>query len=152
MKNLFLYLFILISWFIGGFLFRDTTNFYNQLNLPFFALPGFLYGIVWTILFIMISYSIYLVFKENKNNIPGSYLIVLILNYIINQTYTLFLFNFKNLFLSFINTILILITTLILYDQTKKINEKASKFLIPYLLFSIFAVILSLTIYFMNIN
>lgn len=152
MKNLFLYLFILTSWFIGGFLFRDTTNFYNKLNLPFFALPGFLYGIVWTILFIMISYSIYLVFKENKNNIPGSYLIVLILNYIINQTYTLFLFNFKNLFLSFINTILILITTLILYDQTKKINEKASKFLIPYLLFSIFAVILSLTIYFMNIN
>ena len=41
---------------------------------------------------------------------------------------------------------------LFLYNETKKLNENASKFLISYILFSLFATILSLTIYFMNLS
>ena len=58
----------------------------------------------------------------------------------------------KNIFLGFIDCIIIFITSLSLYDETKKLDEKASKYLLPYIFFSLFAVILSLTIYFMNFN
>jgi tryptophan-rich sensory protein len=79
------------------------------------------------------------------------YNIALIVNYIVNQLYTFLFFSLNNLFLSFVDTVLIVITAINLYDETKKLDEKASKFLIPYILFSIFACILSATIYFMNI-
>ena len=152
MKNIILFILILVPWFISGLLFPDINNFYDNINLPFFALPDYLYGIIWTILYILISISIYKIYTEYKLHEVSSYNKNLLLNYIVNQLYTFILFRLNNLFLAFIDTILILITSLSLYDETKKLNNSASKFLIPYILFSIFAVILSLTIYFLNLN
>lgn len=152
MKNILKFILILIPWFISGILFPDVGNFYDKINLPIFALPDYLYGIVWTILYILIAISIYKIYKEYNFSEVKDYNKSLILNYITNQLYTFILFRLNNLFLAFVDTILILITALSLYDETKKLNEKASKLLIPYILFTIFAVILSLTIYFMNIN
>lgn len=152
MKNILKFILILIPWFVSGLLFPDVNNFYDNINLPLFALPDYAYGIVWTILYILIAISIYMIYKEYKFREIPEYNKSLILNYITNQLYTFILFRLNNLFLAFVDTILILITALSLYDETKKLNEKASKLLISYILFTIFAVILSLTIYFMNIN
>lgn len=128
-----------------------NNDFYESLNLPFFALPGFLYGIVWTILYILIAISIYMIYSEYKFKDIKSYNIALISNYIFNQLYTFIFFKLENTFLAFIDTVLIVITAINLYDETNKLNTKASKFLIPYIIFSIFACILSITIYFMNL-
>ena len=72
-------------------------------------------------------------------------------NYIFNQLFTFFFFSLKNIFLGFVDIVLTFITSLFLYYETKEINEKASLFLIPYTLFTLFALILNLTIYFMNL-
>ena len=149
MKKITKFILILLPWFLSTILFR-SNNFYNQINLPFFALPPFLYGIIWTILYILIAISIYMVIEKYDLN-QKSYLKAIIINYIFNQLYTFLFFNVKNLFLAFIDTLLILISSINLYYETKKLDEKASKFLIPYMIFSGFATILSLTIYFMNL-
>ena len=101
------------------------NKFYETLNLPFFALPGFLYGIVWTILYILIAISIYMIYSEYKFKDIKSYNIALISNFIFNQLYTFIFFNLENTFLAFIDTILILITAINLYDETNKLNTKA---------------------------
>lgn len=151
MRNILKFIIILLPWFLSGIIFKVDTDFYNSLNLPFFALPNYLYGIVWTILYICISISIFFVLTNDKlSNIP-SYRNTLITNYIFNQLYTFILFTSKNLFLSFVDALLIFITSLFLYYETKELNEKASKWLLPYVFFSIFALILSIFIYFMNL-
>ena len=150
MKKFFMFILILIPWFLSSLLFNDNS-FYQTLNLPFFALPGWAYGIVWTILYFLIAISIYKIYSNNKYSNIKSYNIALLLNYVFNQLYTFLFFNLHNLFLSFLDTTLILISAINLYDETKKIDENASKFLIPYILFSLFASILSLTIYLMNL-
>lgn len=151
MKNILKFIIILFPWFINGFLFMDS-GFYNSLNLPLFALPNYLYGIVWTILYFLITISIFKIYEDYSFSSIPQYNKNLFINFIFNQLYTFILFKLNNLFLGFIDCIIIFITGLSLYDETKKLNEKASIYLLPYIFFSLFAVILSLTIYFMNLS
>lgn len=151
MKNILKFIIFLIPWFISGIIFTDA-GFYDSLNLPFFALPNYLYGIIWIIFYFLIAISIFKIYQEYSFSRISKYNKTLITNFIFNQLYTFILFKLNNLFLGFIDCIIIFITGLSLYDETKKLDEKASKFLLPYILFSLFAVILSLTIYFMNLN
>lgn len=150
MKKIILFVVCLLPWFLNTVFIKDTS-FYENINLPFFALPNYAYGIVWTILYILIAISIYKIYSNNDYKDIKQYNIALILNYIFNQLYTFLLFNLNNLFLAFVDSLIILITSINLYNETKKLNENASKFLIPYIIFNIFATILSLTIYFMNL-
>lgn len=152
MKKILKFIIIFLPWFISGLLFNDVNNFYNSLNLPFFALPNYLYGIVWTFLYFLIAISIYKIYKYYKFYEIKTYNKHLMINYLFNQLYTFILFNLQNLFLGFVNTIIIFITSLTLYDETKKLDKEAGKYLLPYIFFNLFAIILSLTIYFMNLN
>lgn len=151
MKNILKFIIFLIPWFISSIIFTDA-GFYDSLNLPFFALPNYLYGIIWIILYFLITISIFKIYQEYSFSRISKYNKTLIVNFIFNQLYTFILFKLNNLFLGFIDCIIIFITSLSLYDETKKLDEKASKYLLPYIFFSLFAVILSLTIYFMNLN
>ena len=56
----------------------------------------------------------------------------------------------ENNFLAFVDCVAIFISCLFLYHETNNLREKSSKFLDPYVLLSLFASILSLTIYVMN--
>lgn len=150
MKKLFYFIICLLPWFLSGLLFSSYTGFFDTLNLPWFALPKSLYGIVWTILYILIAISIYKIYQiYNFKDING-YNKTLFSNYIFNQLYLFFMFFLKNPFLGFVDSVAILITSLFLYYETKELDEHASKFLLPYVFFNLYATILSITVYFMN--
>lgn len=150
MKNLFYFVIYLLPWFLSSLLFSSYIGYFDTLNLPSFALPKNLYGIAWTILYILIAISITKIIKNNNQKYIQGYNQSLISNYIFNQLYLFFMFFLKNTFLGFVDSVAILITALFLYYETKELDETASKFLLPYIFFDIYATILSLTIYFMN--
>ena len=56
----------------------------------------------------------------------------------------------KNNFLGFVSCLGTLISTLFLYEETSLLNNKISKLLYAYILLSLFATILSLSIFFLN--
>lgn len=145
-KKILTYLLFLIPWFLSGLIFKSDTTYYNRLNLPIFAPKPIIFPIIWTILYILIAYSIYLV----KNKTTSNYKIYLIINYLSNQLFTFCFFILKNNFLAFTDTIIILISSLYLYLETNTIQEKASKYLIPYILWNIFALILIFSILILN--
>lgn len=141
MKKILKFIIILVPWFLSGLIFKSDTNFYKSLNLPGFAPPPILFPIVWTILYILIAISIYK--KEDKDI---NYYKSLIINYFSNQIFSFLFFTLKSPFLAFVDTIIVLISSLFLY-----INSNKDKFLIPYILWNMFATILIATVYFMNI-
>ena len=145
-KKFFSYLLFLLPWFISSILFRVDKNYYLSLRLPFFAPSPIIFAIVWPILYILIAYSIYKTYKD-RNNI---YTISLIFNYIFNQLYTFFFFVLKNNFLGLIDSIIVLVTSIVLFIEIKKIDKNKSYFLIPYILWNIFAFILSISIIILN--
>ena len=146
MKKILKFIGILAPWFIGGLIFRSDQVFYKSLNKPFFAPPGFIFGIVWPILYILIAISIYKVKDKTKD-----YLKVLIINYFTNQIFSFFFFTIKSPFIAMIDTIIILISSLYLYMESKKDNNISAYLLIPYILWNIFASILIISVYIMNI-
>ena len=59
-------------------------------------------------------------------------------------------FLLKSTFLGFVSCLGTFVSCLFLYDETNNLDEKSTKFLNPYVLLSLFATILSITIYIMN--
>ena len=152
MKAFFKFIIILLPWFLSSLIPIDK-EFYNSLTLPFFTPPQMAYGIIWSIIYIGISVSSYQILNTYKiKDIPKSYKYTLLLNYIANQSFQPLFFLLKSPFLGFVSCILTFITSLFLYKETKDLKEKSAKYLIPYILFSLFATILSLSIYLLNLN
>lgn len=152
MKKFVKFILILLPWFLSSLTPIDK-NYYKNLNLPWFAPPSIAFGIIWTILYISIAISIYkIINNDNKKDIPNSYKYTLILNYIANQSFQPLFFYLKNNFLGFILCIITFITSLFMYKETKDVNNSSAKFLIPYIIFTLYATILSLSIYLLNIT
>lgn len=145
-KKILNYLIFLLPWFISVILFKIDTNYYQTLDLPFFAPPPILFAIIWPILYILIALTLYIIWDKTDKK----YRKLLIINYIANELYTFFFFVIKNNFLALTDTIIVLITSILLYKKTKEINKKAANYLIPYIIWNIFATLLSISIYFMN--
>ena len=146
MKKIVKFILILLPWFIGGFVFKSDQIFYKSLNKPAFAPAGFIFGIVWTILYILIAISIFKIKNKRKE-----YLKTLVINYFSNQVFNFFFFTIKSPFIALIDTIIVLISSLYLYIESKKDNNTSAYLLIPYILWNIFATILIISIYIMNI-
>ena len=139
-KNVVRFLMYLLPWFISSIIFRVDTSFYDSINKPFFAPPGIVFPIVWTILYLLIAIGLY-----NNKNKNIEYYKSLIINYFSNQIYTFLFFVIKSPFIAFIDTLVVLISSLFLYNETK------SKWFIPYIIWNVFATILSLSVYLLNI-
>lgn len=149
MKKIALFIGLLLPWFIGA-IFAIDTSFYKEIILPSFAPAPIIFGIVWPILYILIAFSSYLIFKEYGKK-EKEYNHILLINYVLNQLYPLLFFKFHSLFFSFVDTVALFLSTLFLYYESKSLNKTSSSLLLPYLAWSFFALILSVTIYFMNL-
>ena len=150
-KKIFLFLCCLLPWFLNNII-PLNYNYYKEIKLPFFAPPSYFYGIIWPIIYILIAISVYNIVSSLRwKEIPNNYKIILLINYIFNQSYTIIFFGLKNNFLAFISCLGTLITSIFLKEETSLMNNKISKILIPYILLSIFATILSLSIYLYNV-
>lgn len=150
-KKILLFLVCLAPWFLSSIIPLDY-DYYNTINKPFFAPPKIFYPIAWTIIYILIAITIYTVLRSYKfKDIPTSYKITLLINYIFNQSYTLLFFGLNNNFLGFVSCLGAFLSSLFLYEETALINNKISKLLQPYIILLIFATILSLSIYLLNL-
>lgn len=150
MKKIITFILITLPWFFSSLLIKNNPNFYQSLNLPSFAPMPIIFKIIWPVLYLLISYSIFLIIKEFRRRDLKDYYLYLIINYISNQLFSFFFFKLQNIFLSFVDSIVILLSSLFLYYEAKSLNNNSSKFLIPYIIWSLFASVLTLIIYFMN--
>lgn len=144
MKRLLLYIFITI--FIGGIpsISVATNNIYPSLVKPPLSPPGFLFPIVWSILFILMGISVYLV-RDNKD-LRTIYFIQLF----INALWTPIFFGLNNYLFALIWLILLLITVLIMLYKFYKENKTSCFLNVPYLIWLLFALYLNAGIYILN--
>lgn len=140
---------ILIPILIGaviGIIARPTD--FNTLIKPPFAPSGILFPIVWTILYALMGIS-YGILKEkglNDEKINNIYFLQLFVNYMWSIIF--FLFKWR-LFAFFWVVLLAVLVGLMIYRFYNK-NKIAGLLQIPYLLWTIFASILNLSIYLLN--
>ena len=151
LKKILLFSSCLLPWYLNNII-PVNYNYYQKIKLPFFAPPKFFYPIAWTIIYILISITIYKIIQTKKwSNLSKNYKKTLFINYIFNQSYTLVFFGLQNIFLAIISCLGTFLSALFLKEETSLLNNKISKLLIPYLILSLFATILSISIYLLNI-
>jgi len=130
---------------------NNTYDWYSQLIKPTWSPPAYLFGPVWSVLYVLIAISFGKVFiMAWQKTIPLIVILPFVLNLIFNFSFTYFQFGLKNNFLAGIDILLVLITLLwamvIIYPYVKWITYIQ----IPYLLWVSFATILQLTITYLN--
>ena len=91
------------------------------------------------------------IFKNNKLKDTPDYNKALLINYFSNQAFSFLFFTLKSPFLALIDTFIVFISSLFLYYESKELNKTSAKLLIPYIIWNLFALILIITIFFMNL-
>ena len=132
---------------------------YAELIRPFWSPPSWLFGPVWTVLYIIIAISFGTVFyKFFRKEISWTVALPFALNLIFNFSFTYFQFGLKNNILASIDILLVLgtlIWALVAIWFTPTASGGASlKWValanIPYLVWVSFATVLQITITFLN--
>ena len=137
---------------IGGLsalLTMNSMQIYSRINQPPLSPPGWLFPIVWTILFILMGIASYIIFESSENNKLPAF-IVYALQLILNFTWSIVFFNSGNYWLSFGIIILLLILICLNIFLFGKIDTTAGVLLIPYLLWVAFATYLNISIAILN--
>jgi tryptophan-rich sensory protein len=132
----------------------NTTNWYAQLIKPSWAPPPWLFGPVWTILYVLIALSFGKVFwMAAKKEIALIVVLPFALNLIFNFAFTPLQFGLKNNLLAAIDILLVLGTlvwALIAIWHAAPGSRWLVYVNIPYLLWVGFAAVLQLTITYLN--
>lgn len=126
-------------------------DYYEQLIKPFWAPPAWIFGPVWTILYILIFVTYFATFYYIfTKKIPWYVGLVLIFNLVLNLLFTPIQFGLKNNLLASIDVILLLVTIVISIYFIFPYNKLISLLQLPYLIWVSFAMVLQLTITYMN--
>ena len=132
---------------------NNTYNWYSQLKKPSWAPPGWLFGSVWTVLYILIAVSFGSVFiMAARNQIALILILPFILNLVFNFAFTTLQFKLKNNFLAAIDVLLVLITLIWAVAAIYPFAAWIAYIQIPYLLWVGFATTLQLTVTYLNKN
>ncbi len=129
----------------------ETSGYYKKLKKPVWAPPSWLFGPVWTGLYIIILISFgYAGYLYYRNIISFFVLLPFILNLIFNFAFTPIQFKLKNNILASIDIVLTVGTLIWALYMVYSFASWVSYVNIPYALWGIFATVLQLTITFIN--
>lgn len=129
----------------------DTFTWYQQLIKPLWAPPSWLFGPVWTLLYVVIAITFGIVFyKAFTGKLPWLIALPFVLNLVFNFAFTPIQFGLRNNLLASIDILLILGTlawSLVAIFPYFQLIAFAN---VPYLLWVSFATILQVTITYLN--
>lgn len=131
---------------------NNTYNWYSQLIKPSWAPPSWLFGPVWTVLYVIIALSFGTVFyKVFTKQIPWIVALPFVLNLIFNFAFTPLQFGLQNNLLAAIDILLVLGTLIWALIAIWPHAHWIAYANIPYLGWVSFATVLQLSITYLNL-
>ncbi len=129
----------------------SSAAWYGQLAKPFFAPPAWVFGPVWTLLYIVIAISFgFVLLQYLKRRVRFATLLPFILNLLFNLAYTPLQFGLKNNALASVDILLVLATLVWALAGIRRRIAWVAWVNLPYLLWVAFATVLQLSITWLN--
>lgn len=129
----------------------DTYTSYQTLKRPSWSPPAWVFGPVWTVLYIIIAISFGTVFYATATGAaPVAVALPFVLNLLFNFAYTYLQFGLRKYVLASVDVILVLLTLLWAMFAIYPIAPWIVLINIPYLLWVSFATVLQLTVTYLN--
>ncbi|MGC8739164.1 MAG: TspO/MBR family protein [Candidatus Hydrogenedens sp.] len=127
------------------------NEYYQQLIKPSWSPPAWVFGPVWTVLYMIIFLSYGITFwMVITKKVPVYILLPFVLNLIFNFLFTPIQFGLRNNFLASIDILCVLMTILATIIFIYPYSKWIAFLQIPYLLWVSFATVLQLTITYLN--
>jgi tryptophan-rich sensory protein len=128
----------------------EPGEWYISIAKPTWTPPGWLFGPVWAILYLSMSVSVWLVWRERSQTgvlLPlGAYLVQLL----VNGLWSWVFFGLRMIGLALIDLLVLLLLIAVTFSLFLGIRRAAGVLLIPYLLWVCFAGALNFQIWRMN--
>ena len=124
---------------------------YGDMIKPPLSPPGWLFPVVWTVLYLLMGYAAYLVYTSKadpaqKQSALRAYAAQLVANFL----WPLVFFGLKWYLAAFFVLLVLWVLIYITIRRFSAINERAGDLLIPYILWVTFAGYLNFGVYFLN--
>jgi tryptophan-rich sensory protein len=146
---------IIIPLAIGGFsafLTRDNMNIYEEINTPPLSPPGFLFPVVWTILYVLMGVSsafIWLNRSEDKDTADKG-LLYYAVSLFFNFVWSLLFFNLQAYGFAFFWLLGLWALIILMIVSFAKIDKPSAYLQIPYFLWVTFAAYLNFMVWRLN--
>ena len=154
LKNKFIsfFLFFIITYsasFIGG---MATISFkepwYSQLTKSNFNPPDWVFAPVWTTLYLMMTLAIWFYWHSKNREMNTVY--IYFIHIVFNTTWSVVFFVLHQILLALIVLVILIILIIILIFKFKRVNYVSAYLMIPYLLWSCYALFLNFNLYILN--
>ncbi len=123
----------------------NFQTFYSQIIKPPLSPPAIVFPVVWTFLYALMGISAFIV-KNQKSGSLKIYAIQLAVNFL----WSIIFFRFRMFGLSAITAVILMVLVGIMVLQFFKVSKISAVLNIPYLLWSVFATYLAVSIYIIN--
>lgn len=136
---------------LSSLLTGENMMLFDRVEKPPLSPPGWLFPVVWTLLYTLMGIASYLVLvtpvsEEEKKKAISLYIYQLVVNFL----WPTFFFNFQWFFFSFLWLVLLWVLIFITLIHFYRISKPAGYLLIPYLIWVTFAGYLNLGIWLLN--
>lgn len=135
---------------VGGFASASAGDFYRELARPSWAPPGWLFGPVWSLLYVLMGISAWLVWRARGFAGAKSALILFIVQLAANALWTWLFFVWRQGAMAFGEILLLWLLILGTIGMFWPLNKVAATLLMPYLAWVSFASALTFTIWRLN--
>ncbi len=126
-------------------------NWYANLEKPFFSPPNWIFGPVWTLLYVLMGISLFLIWDSDKKiQQKKGAIILFFMQLFFNFFWSILFFGLQSPFLAMIDILFLLVVLVYTMIGFKRISLKAYYMLFPYLFWVCFASILNLSIILLN--
>ena len=133
---------------IGGFVTSSSKEpWYSEIILPTFNPPSWVFGPVWSTLYVFMSIAIWKVWNITQDR---QILKIYFFHLFFNAIWSVIFFGFHNIGLALADLIIILLFIILLMKSYYKISKTSFYLMVPYLIWTSYAFILNTSIFLLN--
>lgn len=141
---------LIVGW-ISSLITQGSMEVFETINKPYLSPPGWVFPVVWTILYILMGIASYIVLTSGQSQYKIKMaLVVYLIQLAFNFVWPIIFFNAQKYLLAFVWLIILWVLILITTVLFGNISKTAGKLMIPYLLWVTFAGYLNYSIYMLN--
>ena len=137
--------------FLSGFLSMTSSSDYQNFNKPTFAPPGWVFPIVWTILFFLMAIAAYRIWMSGKSGEDVTKALFLYGTQLFyNFLWSIIFFRFRLYAIAFLELLVLLVFILLTTFEFYRIDKPSAYLMFPYIAWVSFAGVLNYTIFMLN--
>lgn len=134
----------------GFFTVSEIATWFVTLRKPSFNPPNYLFGPVWTLLYILMGISLYLIWKLPPSPQRKKAITIFLIQFLLNVSWSFIFFNQHQILLALIDIVAMWGCILFTIITFAKLNKTAAWLLIPYISWVSFATLLNAAIWILN--